>query len=133
MRFFFYGTLLDPDVRARIAGPCAVAPARLDGWRRVAMQGKSYPVIVRQYGASVDGLLADGLDRAAARRLDTFETDEYETARLHVSLEDGRRLPALVFVAGARARPGTAPWTLDAWVARHKRSFMRSSWVTASG
>jgi hypothetical protein len=133
MRYFFYGTLLDADVRDRIVGPCAVTPARLDGWQRVAMQGKSYPVIVRRFGATVDGLLADGLDRAAARRLETYETDEYETERVTVTAADGRRVPALAFVAGARARPGTAPWCLEDWRTRHKRAFLRSSWVRASG
>ena len=133
MRFFFYGTLLDPDVRARIVGPCRAVPARLPGWQRVAMLGRAYPVIVRRFGAAVDGLLAEGLGRASARRLEAYETDEYEAERLVVETADGRRVRALVFVAGPRARPGAAPWALADWQARHKRAFLRLSRTRAAG
>ena len=46
MRFFFYGTLMDADIRRAVLGVRALAPAEratLDGWRRVKKAGVSYP------------------------------------------------------------------------------------------
>ena len=42
MRFFFYGTLMDEDVRRAVLGVRSLAPterATLEGWRRVKMAG----------------------------------------------------------------------------------------------
>ena len=51
MRFFFYGTLLDPDVTALVLGrrlpPAAFVPASLPGHARRRAKGVSYPILVR--------------------------------------------------------------------------------------
>jgi hypothetical protein len=42
MRFFFYGTLMDEDIRRAVLGdraPDAVEPATLIGYRRMAAAG----------------------------------------------------------------------------------------------
>ncbi|CAN0557895.1 unnamed protein product, partial [Laminaria digitata] len=48
--FFFYGTLIDADVRAAVLGSFTesetVLPDRLPGWRRAGLRGRRYPVIV---------------------------------------------------------------------------------------
>ena len=50
MDYFFYGTLMDPDVRALVLSPAmrdvAVEAAVLEGYRRVFMRGRVYPVVI---------------------------------------------------------------------------------------
>ena len=129
MRYFFYGTLLDPDVRTDILGSWTsrreLARARLPGYRRVYIRGRHYPVVVPAEGACVAGLLAEGLDRRAVRRLAAFESDEYVDAERTVLVDDGRTVRARVFVASPLARPTETPWTIEVWQRRHKAAFAR--------
>ena len=129
MRYFFYGTLLDADVRAHILGAWInrrdLPAARLPGYRRVYIRGRHYPVVVPAPGAEVEGVLAEGLDREAVRRLAEFESDEYVDAERIVRVAGGRALRARVFVASPLARPTGTPWTVEVWQHRHKRDFAR--------
>ena len=129
MRYFFYGTLLDPDVRAHILGSWInrrpLRRARLPGYRRVYIRDRHYPVVVPSAGNSVDGLLAEGLDRNAVRCLAEFESDEYLDAERTVLVDDGRAVRARVFVASPLARPTDTPWNVAVWQRRHKREFGR--------
>lgn len=127
MRFFFYGTLIDADVRRAVMGryaPQVVEPARLQGWRRVAVPGKTYPMIVADGGEFVDGVLARGLGPVARRRLERYDDDDlYELVPVEV-VPAGRRRPvaALVFVAKPALRPrGVRAWDFELWRRRHKR------------
>ena len=132
MRFFFYGTLIDADVRRGVLGlqaPRRVEPALLSGWRRVPVRGKTYPVIVADTRASVDGVLARGLNAAARRKLERYEDpDLYALAELEVLLAGrARPVPALVFVAtAAGAGRERGRWDLETCQRRHKRRFLRS-------
>ncbi len=127
MRFFFYGTLMDADVRRAVLGARAAAPAEeatLEGWRRVKMAGVSYPVIVRARGQKVEGVLMHGIDGRGREMLQAYEGDEYAMIGIEV-VTCGRRIDAKVFVP----RPGLpvrarGPWTLDAWQRRFKRRFL---------
>ncbi len=66
MQFFFYGTLMDPDVCRAVIGTRAesleVRPALLTGYRRVRASCGNYPVLLRRRGGLVPGLLVEGLD-----------------------------------------------------------------------
>lgn len=133
MRFFFYGTLIDPDVRRLVLGARAAAALQLragalHGWTRRAVQGASYPVILPRAGACVDGILAAGLDDGACRRLMTYEGPDYVLARLQVACADGRTRDAHVFVPrpGGQLKPSVAGWEYAAWSAREKSRFLRS-------
>lgn len=129
MRYFFYGTLMDPDVRAWVLGGRVgrrrLAPAVLRGHRRVFLRGRAYPVVVAAPGRAVRGLVADGLDRRAARRLAAFETAEYAARLRPVARADGAVLGARVFLAARRARPTGRDWSLGDWQRLHKREFAR--------
>lgn len=128
MRFFFYGTLMDAHVRRLVLGryaPRHAEPATLRGWRRVSVIGKTYPVIVADGRAAVEGILVRGLNAAARRRLEHYEGDLYEVANVEAILADRRRLPALAFVAGSgRSTRTSRGWDLVDWTRRHKRSFV---------
>ena len=129
MRAFFYGTLLDPDVRAAVLGTAArhrpVEPAVLRGYRRLTMRGCSYPVIVRDARGEVPGVLMQGLSRADFAKLRDYETDEYRAIAAPVLTSSGRCILATVFVASARALPSPLPWDAAAWQRRFKRNFLR--------
>ncbi len=129
MRFFFYGTLIDPDVRRAVLGrlaPVEAEPAVLRGWRRVPAAGKTYPVIVADPRGAVDGVVVRGLDRAARRRLERYEDDFYELIAVEVTLTgSGHKLETLVFAAGQQLSCRTArSWDLADWQRRHKRRFL---------
>jgi len=124
VRVFFYGTLMDADVRARVVGASLIEPARLAGWRRVGLIGRPYPVIVHAPGAETAGLLARAIDRAGWRRLLAYEGDEYRVIAVRVTAADGCAISALTFAASAAARPGPRLWSFDGWHRRHKQTML---------
>ena len=123
MRFFFYGTLMDPDLRALVIGRTAgieIEPATLLGWRRRRAAGFAFPVAVPAPGRRVEGVLARGLDRAAQRRLRHYEEDDYRLVRVAVRIaRNGRSVSAFLF-APARGRfpSGRGEWRLGRWQRR---------------
>lgn len=130
MRFFFYGTLIDAEVRRAVLGPHApheIDAARLEGWRRVPVPGKAYPTIVSDPGAAVDGVLARGLGPVARRLLERYEDEDlYDLVEVELS-PAGRRRPVAAFVFAARPalqlrRFGT--WDLEQWRRRDKRRLL---------
>ena len=127
MHFFFYGTLMDTDVLEAVVGPRAYAflePAILPGWRRVGMAGATYPIVVRAYGAGVDGVLAWGMDTLVCGRLQAYEGDEYTLTRLPVAVR-GKTVDASIFVPrlDRPVRPG-GPWDFAEWQRRFKRRLL---------
>lgn len=129
MRFFFYGTLLDEDVRRLVLGewaPAAVEPATLDGWRRLTLEGVDYPVIVPAKGELVDGAVARGLDATASARLERYEGPDYVLAAVEVWLSaSGRSLAVNVFVPRPGFRViGHPGWDLKHWQRQVKPRFL---------
>ena len=116
MRHFFYGTLLDPDVRNRVLGLAARAegrPARLDGYRRVHAPGKGYPVVIPGSG-SVAGLLFDGVTPRQRLRIAAFEGTGYRKVLMTVTVVDGQALTAWAFLP-LRPPQFAAEWSLQRW------------------
>ena len=128
MRFFFYGSLLDPDIRRAVMGPgaarCRIAPAALAGWRRRRRKDAIYPILERRRGASVAGCVVDGIDARMAARLRAFEGQSYGVATLAVRRADGSADAALVFVP-KRPVAGPAPWHFDEWCRGRKQRALR--------
>ena len=120
MRFFFYGTLRDAEVRRAVIGSgverVSIVPGTLPGWACVFMGGRHYPVLRPNPYAVTEGVLADGVDIAQARRIDRFETGEYRARLASVTAASGKTVEALVYFA---ARPGLA-WRFEEWKRRHK-------------
>jgi hypothetical protein len=131
MRFFFYGTLRDADVRRTVIGfgvdRISVAPAVLPCWRCVFLRGRAYPILQADRTAETVGVLADGIDPRQAARLDRFETDEYRRGVARVRSAGGRVADAYVYFA---ARPGlasTTVWDFDDWQRRWKTALLAGS------
>lgn len=128
MRLFFYGTLLDVDVRALVIGATAQAvvltPARLDGWQRRRARGRSYPVIQAAAGRSVDGAVTSALTPAVVARLSAYEGPGYVLIGCRPVLADGTTVAAQVYQPTERLPADDADWDLARWQAGEKASFL---------
>lgn len=131
MRAFFYGTLLDPDVRDAVLGPksrqVTVTPARLAGWRRRRARGKSYPIILEAAGEQVPGVVTSALEADAVARLTRYEGPGYALYDCRPVLEDGAAVAAQVFRPTAKLLAEDNEWDLAAWQAKEKAEWL--SWL----
>ena len=127
--YFFYGTLMDVDVLARVTGrprrAIQLLSARIEGYRPVRVPGATYPVLTPDPSRHADGKLLLGVTAREAARLKRFEGVEYIVGRLSVDAEGLGRVAAQTFLP----RPGLtprylAPWTFDDWQRRHKRAYL---------
>ena len=113
MNLFFYGTLLDPTVLEAKTGRCfarfRLIPASLDGYRRVRISKKPYPMLVAVPGEQVEGLLMRNVDGATRARLTRYEGSLYGLYRVVVSVK-GKRVPAMLFNARPTVRPSGVIW-----------------------
>jgi hypothetical protein len=125
--FFFYGTLLDADVRALVMGagaPAEIAPATLRAWRRVAHPRETYPMIVPAADVAVEGAIARDLAEDTVARLVTYEGPEYRIVAVEVQLAAGGPVAAEVFVPIAPLVGADAPWDLASWQRLHKQRYL---------
>jgi gamma-glutamylcyclotransferase (GGCT)/AIG2-like uncharacterized protein YtfP len=102
---FVYGTLMDDATRRRVTGAELVSvPATLHGYRRYALQGRAYPAIVPEPGATVAGQLLRGLSERALSRLDAYEGREYVRRRVQLTCDDDATVSAWTYVLAGRYR-----------------------------
>ncbi|MEM9601650.1 MAG: gamma-glutamylcyclotransferase family protein [Pseudomonadota bacterium] len=117
--WFFFGSLLDADVRAVVIGrpvpdrDCAAVV--LDGYRRVRVVDESYPALVASPGDSVDGILVSGLSAEEALRILWFEGEEYQPEAVQVRFERGGFDEAYTFLAAPDLGLTAEPWDYAAW------------------
>ncbi len=128
MRFFFYGTLIDPDVRRAVLGrlaPETVEPATLPGWRRFAAKGVTFPIARPDPKAEMEGVLARGLSAAAGRLLDAYEGDGYRRTKVEI-VASGKTLSAILYVDDGSGTLVAAQgaWSYATWAKRDKRAFL---------
>jgi len=139
MHFFFYGTLLDADVRAlvmpHLAGKLRLQPGRLKGHRRQRGRQGSYPVLVGDPKSQVEGLVAQGLDARSLYRMAHFEGHHYLPKQLKVSLTDGTTRSAWTFMPIHPGLAGSESWSLRLWQLRHKPRLLREAqcWMREFG
>lgn len=128
MRLFFYGTLLDADVRNLVLGAAGrdigLTAARLDGWQRRRARGKSYPVIQPGAGQSVEGAVSTALSAAVVARLSAYEGPGYVLVPCRPVLADGTTVAAQVYQPTERLPADDAEWDLAAWQAAEKTQFL---------
>jgi hypothetical protein len=131
MRFFFYGTLLDPDVTALVLGrrlpPQAFVPAALLGHARRSAKGVTYPIVVRDPRSEVPGAVVGGLSGRDVARLAMYEGPRYRIAPLTVRLMGALVTVSVFEPLESRFQPTDGFWDLTLWQRRHKRTFV--SWV----
>ncbi len=120
MRFFFYGTLLDADVRESVLGERYENLTRgtMIGFVRLHRAGAAYPILVPRTGSSVDGIITGVLGPAQIERLDAYEGAEYERRLMTVRTVDGDQVACFVYVPVPGVDSDGRPWTLEGWRAR---------------
>ena len=90
MTLFCYGSLEFAEVMRAVTGRSfAHERARLDGWVRLRLRGRSYPGLRPRAGGSTPGTLWQGIDPRSAARLDRFEGDLYERRDVAVRAAGG--------------------------------------------
>jgi Gamma-glutamyl cyclotransferase, AIG2-like len=126
--FFFYGTLLDHDVMAVVIGrrlpPSAFVPARLRGHVRRRAKGVSYPIVQRDPGGEVEGVIVGGLTKHDVERLSIYEGPRYRIAPLKVMVGGAVRTVSVFEPKEASFQPADGAWDLALWQGRYKRPFI---------
>jgi len=128
MRLFCYGTLQFADIMHEVSGRRYVgSPATLQHYACFALRGEVFPGIVPAHAAQATGVLYTGLDDAALRRLDAFESDCYVRERVSVRDDAGRSLQAWAYVVrpDARALLSNQPWDSDMFERTHLDAFLK--------
>jgi hypothetical protein len=128
MRFFFYGTLLDPDVAALVLGrrlpPQAFVPAALPGHARRRAKGVTYPIIVRDPRSEVPGAVVGGLTGRDVARLAAYEGPRYRIAPLTVRVRGTLVVVSVFEPLESRFQATDGLWDLALWQRRYKRAFV---------
>jgi len=126
MRLFFYGTLMDDEVRWLVVGATvAVVAASAIGFRRVFVAGRDYPMLRRRAGRRVEGVLTGPLDGEAIRRLGVYEGREYRLRPILVKSGAERRLAAWAFFCPSGVAAESREWRFDHWRLRSRRVTLR--------
>src|SRR6516165_9663547 len=128
MRFFFYGTLLDPDVTALVLGrrlpPATFVPAVLPGYSRWRVEGGSYPISVPDPKGEVSGAIVGGLSARDVARLAAYEGPGYRIAPLKVKVAETMTTVSVFEPIVSKLKPTGRPWDLLLWQRRDKRAFV---------
>ncbi len=138
MEYFFYGTLMDKDVLARVVGrpvpPARMEAAVVEGYRRLYVAGAWYPMLVPAPGGRVEGRLVSAIDARAAARIAQFESDAYALEALPVRAARRGAVRALTFMARPGVVAASEEWDLASWRRCHKRTYLRlvGDWMAGS-
>ena len=141
MRYFFYGSLMDPTIAIIVLDRPVRAhdlqPATLTGYTPMRVQDEHYPALVSSTGDETRGVLVSDISALQARRLQFYETVEFHLATVEVVTAD-TLLEAHVFMPAANSRHrGT--WHFDNFLesagpdyVRHTRLWMQGfgQWST---
>lgn len=124
MRFFFYGTLMDPDVCRLVLGDqyddLRAEPAALLGFRRVRAVNGNFPVLVRRTGRRLEGQLVENLRPEALLSIAHFEGPDYELRQAAVVDLSGRRWRPWLFMPRFSRAASNRAWNFELWQKRGK-------------
>ena len=123
---FFYGTLMDAEVRRHLMGrDVPVEAACIKGFRAVPVAGKHYPVLVPNGGCKVEGVLARNIDRQQLARLIAYEGPGYCLETQSVIAAGGVPIQARVFMPRAGVPADMKrDWDFKCWQKRWKRKLL---------
>lgn len=129
MHLFAYGTLMDPDIMARVCGiSCRSRKATLAGFTRKRVSGEVYPAIVKKAGDSVEGIVYYNLPGAAFDRLDRFEGSLYVRTRVMIAVfGEDHPVPAESYLIRPvyAYRLSSEDWNLENFLRNDKHLFNR--------
>jgi gamma-glutamylcyclotransferase (GGCT)/AIG2-like uncharacterized protein YtfP len=108
---FTYGSLMFAPVWQRVVrGRCRFAAATLHGYARYAVVGESYPGLVAQAEASVDGILYFDVRADDVAALDLFEGPDYRRESVSVCLPTDKKINAHTYIYSNTEALVHAPW-----------------------
>jgi hypothetical protein len=135
MLFFFYGTLMDRDLRAALLGRRAerlrVTPGVLLNYRRLAARTGDYPVLVPELRGRVSGVFVEGLDPHALLWISHFEGPLYLPGRVTAFDLQRRPIAPWSFLPTRRDVASPRPWDFRRWQRTGKREVreLLNSWT----
>ena len=124
-KLFVYGSLQSPAVLKVLLGRVPPpSPARLNGYSRFRVPGRTYPGINEDVNGTVDGSLLSDLTVSETVLLDAFEGEEYVKRKVEVFDEEyrGERVVAYVFRNVVTARED---WSLEEFEKFHLEDFLK--------
>ncbi|MBN1957156.1 MAG: gamma-glutamylcyclotransferase [Desulfuromonadales bacterium] len=127
MDLFTYGTLMDPEIMAHVAGGIFPShPARLAGFRRRLVRNEVYPAIIPDVSEDVEGVVYLSLSAEALERLDSFEGEYYERKTV-MAESNGKKMNVETYVLTAEYRHllSLIPWSLEEFQSAGKGIFAR--------
>jgi len=129
--FFFYGTLIDPDIRRLVLGveplEAEIFPASLPGFAVRYVVRKRYPALQAKPGAKAPGIVISSLSQGQAQTLDRYEGNGYRRETRLVRLADRRQIAAMVYIPKTHLRTGRRPWSYQTWRRKDKEHFLQMS------
>jgi gamma-glutamylcyclotransferase (GGCT)/AIG2-like uncharacterized protein YtfP len=116
MHVFTYGSLMFPEIWQRVVrGNYLSATATLADHARYALADDTYPGMVPQPQASVEGVLYYNVDEQDIAALDVFEGSEYRRQNVNVVIESGDLMIACTYIFLAGQRLSGIPWEPQAF------------------
>ncbi|HEX4916309.1 MAG TPA: gamma-glutamylcyclotransferase family protein [Limnobacter sp.] len=121
---FVYGSLMYLPVWGQVVqGTYACKNATLLGHARYAVPGETYPAMVQQADAQVNGLLWMDVTAQDLARLDAFEGPEYERQTVTVHA-DGLPLQAQTYIWSAPEHLDGTLWQVSQFEAEGLQAFL---------
>ncbi|MEM7283345.1 MAG: gamma-glutamylcyclotransferase family protein, partial [Pseudomonadota bacterium] len=124
---FAYGTLLDADVRRVVLGSSmsqvSVVKASFLEHACLKLPDETYPILTEKPGEFVRGAVLHGLDDDLWKRVEFFESDEYELQRIAVTTDNGVE-ETWCYGAGNIMEGASETWSLANWQSLHKPQFL---------
>ena len=124
LNLFTYGTLMDADIWDElVASPYETAKFSLSGYKRCALKDKAYPGLIREEGATTNGLIYFDVSNFDIVKLDVFEGQEYERITIDTIYNDQEiALETFLFV-GESKYVLDEDWDLDHFVDNDTQNF----------
>jgi gamma-glutamylcyclotransferase (GGCT)/AIG2-like uncharacterized protein YtfP len=123
---FVYGSLMYLPVWAQVVNgvyPCLNAVAK--GFQRHAVPGETYPAMVENSSAQVQGLVWLNVLHADLKRLDEFEGPEYERREIEVVLNtSGESMRADTYIWLTPSALTDALWSVAEFEAEGMQAFL---------
>ena len=126
-RLFVYGTLEFPQVVKRLLGTTLSGEyAELPGFERFLLVNRTYPGIIRNPGARVDGVLYHGVTPQYLKLLDRYEGKFYERRSVVVETAENQSVTAWAYIVPLRYKRelSNKPWDREKFTSTQLKRFL---------
>ena len=128
MRYFFYGSLMAPDVLSVVLGrtvaPEELQPATLGGFRRVRVADETFPCLVADESSEVSGVVFESESETEQQRISFFEGFDYAFTKGLARLESGEAVEVVFCGTRTGVEDSEIAWDYGAWVRTGKAGFL---------